>query len=216
MNLTPAAKKKLQEESIDVSPVLNELIQQNVDLKNDMIDSNGGFYSSIDADSDGEEGKYYKWNYDEFIKEAGKDYKMFSDYYGLNINETKCTLNRKYDDLSFINKWKINKKEFLKKLNVFKSKLIKKRNKKEKPIIDKKIISSWNGLADIGLLNAYEATKDENFLRIAKNNISFIRKSMIKKDKLLHTHQNHIEGFFDDYAIIIKSFIKYHEITQEI
>ncbi len=185
-------------------------------LKNDMIDSNGGFYSSIDADSDGEEGKYYKWNYDEFIKEAGKDYKMFSDYYGLNINEEKCTLNRKYDDLSFINKWKINKKEFLKKLNVFKSKLIKKRNKKEKPIIDKKIISSWNGLADIGLLNAYEATKDENFLRIAKNNISFIRKSMIKKDKLLHTHHNHIEGFFDDYAIIIKSFIKYHEITQEI
>ena len=184
-------------------------------LKNEMMDSNGGFYSSIDADSEGEEGKYYKWNKNEFIKVAGKDYKMFSEYYGLNIYQDEFTLNRRYDDSSFIKKWKINKKEFFEKLDNFKFKLIKKRNKKEKPIIDKKIISSWNGLALIGLLNTYEATKDYKLLRIAKKNISFIRESMIIKDKLLHTYNNHTEGFFDDYAIIIKSLIKYHEITQE-
>ena len=185
-------------------------------LKNNMIDSNGGFYSSIDADSEGEEGKYYKWNYDEFCNEAGKDYKMFSDYYGLNLNDDEYTLNREYDDSSFIKKWKINKKEFFKKLNKLKFKLIKKRNKKEKPKIDKKIISSWNGLALIGLLNTYEATNDNKFLKIAKKNISFIRKSIIKNNKILHLHDSHIDGFFDDYSIIIKSFIKYHEITQEI
>ena len=184
-------------------------------LKNEMMDSNGGFYSSIDADSEGEEGKYYKWNKNEFIKVAGKDYKMFSEYYGLNIYQDEFTLNRGYNDSRFIKKWKINKKEFFEKLDNFKFKLIKKRNKKEKPIIDKKIISSWNGLALIGLLNTYEATKDDKFLRIAKKNISFIRESMIIKDKLLHTYNNHTEGFFDDYAIIIKSLIKYHEITQE-
>ena len=185
-------------------------------LKNEMMDSNGGFYSSIDADSEGEEGKYYKWNKDEFIKEAGKDYKMFSEYYGLNIYQEEFTLNRKYDDSRFIKKWEINKKDFLKKLDELKLKLIKKRKKKEKPIIDKKIISSWNGLVLIGLLNTYEATNDDKLLKIAKKNISFIIKSMIKKDKLLHTHHNDTEGFFDDYAIIIKSFIKYHESTQEI
>ena len=185
-------------------------------LKKNMIDPNGGFYSSIDADSEGEEGKYYKWKYDEFFKEAGKDYKMFGDYYGLNTNEDESTLNRKYDDSSFVKKWKIDKKEFFKKLDKLKFKLIKKRNKKEKPVIDKKIISSWNGLTLIGLLNTYEATNDDKFLKIAKNNISFIRKSLIKNNKLLHSYDTHIEGFFDDYSIIIKSFIKYHEVTQEI
>ena len=49
-----------------------------------------------------------------------------------------------------------------------------------------------------------------------KKNISFIRKSIIKNNKILHLHDSHIDGFFDDYSIIIKSFIKYHEITQEI
>ena len=186
-------------------------------LKKNMIDSNGGFYSSIDADSEGQEGKYYKWRYDEFSKEAGKDYKMFSDYYNLSKSkEHEYTLNRKHDDSRFTKKWKINEEEFLEKLYELKFKLIRKRNKKVKPIIDKKIISSWNGLTLIGLINSYEATNDDKFLKIAKKNISFIRKSMIKKDKLLHTFGDPLEGFFDDYAIIIKSFIKYFEISQDI
>ena len=48
----------------------------------------------------------------EFIKVAGKDYKMFSEYYGLNIYQDEFTLNRRYDDSSFIKKWKINKRIF--------------------------------------------------------------------------------------------------------
>ncbi len=196
------------------------LIQTSKWLEKNMEDINGGFYSSIDADSEGIEGKFYVWSYKEFIKAAKNYTRILVDYYQIKKNgnweHPGNILKRKTDDSAFLRKWKIEKKDFDKILKKFNSKLYKKRNKRVKPLIDKKIISSWNGLTLIGLLNTYEAIKQENILSMAIKNAYFISNTMINNNKLMHSYKSKTEGFLDDYSIVIQSFIKYFETMQNI
>ena len=175
-------------------------------LKNNMTDKSGGFYSAIDADSEGEEGKYYIWKYHEIEKILGnltaKACKIFKITKEGNWNNHNILL-RDY-------KQKIDSKKF----NKITKKLLLERNKRIKPLIDNKIISSWNAITLIGLLNCYQATNDNKILELATKNAKFIKDKLITKSTITRVYKNKIGGFLDDYAYVIKSFIKYFETTQ--
>ena len=185
-----------------------EVIKDTVDwLSEEMRNENGGFYSAVDADSENEEGKFYVWNIDEIKEVLGKDYKIAKNLYKINEEgnwEGKIILLK---DL----KNKISSK----KIKSLKSSLLKHRNKRNKPFIDKKIISSWNGIILIGLLNCYQSTKVKKYLDLAKSNAIFIKEKLIIKNKIKRIYDSNINGFLDDYAIIINAFIKYYETTQD-
>ncbi|MFY0599035.1 MAG: thioredoxin domain-containing protein [Cyclobacteriaceae bacterium] len=185
-------------------------------LKREMMDDSGGFYSALDADSEGVEGKFYVWSHDEIVQLAGENTEIISDYYDVskhgNWEETNV-LRRLTDDNTFAKKWKLTENELEKKISRFKKAALDKRSERIRPGLDSKVISGWNGLALTGLLDAYQATGEGIFIDLAKTNAQFIKSQLIQKEKLLRVKGLSTQGFLEDYAAVIQAFIKYYETT---
>jgi uncharacterized protein YyaL (SSP411 family) len=181
------------------------------------------FYSSLDAASEGEEGKFYVWTEEE-IKEIVADPKHFEivkDYYNIkakgNWEDEKNILyiHQSVDQLG--DKFGMNSDGIQQILNVSNGKLLLARDHRVRPGLDDKILTSWNGLMIKGLVDAYQAIGDDTYLELAKRNIEFIEENLILPDgRLWRTYKEgkaHINGFLDDYAHIIQAYIKLYEVT---
>ena len=191
-----------------------------------LTDSNGGFYSSIDADSkanDGEEkeGAYYIWNEDELKSLLKEEFKYFADYYNVNRygywEDENYVLIKNKSDLDFIKSNGLSKEEFDKKKKQWKKILINARDKRDMPDIDDKILTSWNGLMINAFVDAYRVFKDDKFLNAASSCAEFIIKNMTKSDGgLYHTYKDGkstVNGYLEDYGSIIQAFLNLYENT---
>ena len=187
---------------------------------------NGGFYSSIDADSkslDGKEneGAYYIWKEDELKKLLKDDFVVFSDYYNINEygywEDDNYVLIKNKSDAAFAKAHNLSKEQVSQKIDTWKKILIKARNKRSMPNIDDKILTSWNGLMINAFIDAYRVFKDENFLDVASSSAEFIVKNMKKTDGgLYHSHKDgksKINGYLEDYAAAIQAFLNLYENT---
>ena len=187
---------------------------------------NGGFYSSIDADSkslDGKEneGAYYIWKEDELKKLLKDDFVFFSDYYNINEygywEDDNYVLIKNKSDAAFAKAHNLSKEQVSQKIDTWKKILIKARNKRSMPNIDDKILTSWNGLMINAFIDAYRVFKDENFLDVASSSAEFIVKNMKKTDGgLYHSHKDgksKINGYLEDYAAAIQAFLNLYENT---
>lgn len=200
--------KKLQYKQI-----LNETASW---LKREMMNDDGGFYSALDADSEGEEGKFYVWSYEEVQELTGTDINIIAKYYDVERKgnwESSNVLRQLDDHDSFAKNWKITSEELTEKINNFKKAALAKRSSRVRPGLDNKIISGWNGLMLTGLLDAYQATGSSIFIDLANKNAEFIKRSLITEDMLLRINGLGTQGFLEDYAAVIQSFIKYYETT---
>ena len=187
---------------------------------------NGGFYSSIDADSkslDGKEneGAYYIWKEDELKKLLKDDFIVFADYYNINEygywEDDNYVLIKNKSDAAFAKAHNLSKEQVSQKIDTWKKILIKARNKRSMPNIDDKILTSWNGLMINAFIDAYRVFKDENFLDVASSSAEFIVKNMKKTDGgLYHSHKDgksKINGYLEDYAAAIQAFLNLYENT---
>ena len=194
-----------------------QTIMETVDwLKREMLDQSGGFYSALDADSEGEEGKFYVWDYKEVIELAGEDSTMITTYYDVKENgnwEGKNALRvvRSEDELR--KDFNLSESEFMQKINTFKQVALNERSKRIRPGLDNKIIAGWNGLTLSGLCDAYQGLQDSSILSLAKSNANFIKKQLVKDGRLNRFPDKDLEGFMEDYAAVIQGFIKYYETT---
>ncbi|MBH32376.1 MAG: thioredoxin domain-containing protein [Gammaproteobacteria bacterium] len=184
---------------------------------NDMKSENGNFYSSIDADSEGGEGKYYIWDTNE-IKSCltNDEYKIFSNRFGL---EKGPNFEGKYHLYYFYK----NKESFRCKKNIFsKAELIKidssikklksVRDRRKSPEIDKKSLTSWNALTISSLIKFYNISKDEQFLVAAEDCLEFVLANMLVGDSLYATYKDDTpkyNGYLDDYAFLLNSIINF-------
>ena len=198
-------------------------------VHSEMKDISGGFYSSLDADSkldDGTyiEGEYYTWEKSELKDLIKNDFALFSDYYNLNDygyweEEEKYILIKNTSDNDFISAHELTKDEFIKKKNKWTLILKKARTNKNKPSLDYKIITSWNGLMISGYVDAYKAFNDEIFKNEAIDAGKFIFKELVKRDDgLYHNYVNgtsKINGYLEDYATVIQASLDLYEITLE-
>lgn len=185
-------------------------------LKREMLDESGGFYAALDADSEGEEGKFYVWSFEEIEELAGTDATLIAAYYDVQPGgnwEGKNALRvvEKEDDLA--HKFNLQRQEVHAKVQAFKKKALMERNKRIRPGLDNKMIAGWNGLALSGLADAYQATDDPELLALAKKNAEFIKNQLVKGNQLKRFPDKEMEGFMEDYAAVIQSFIKYYETT---
>jgi len=169
-------------------------------LSSEMSNSDGGFYSAVDAESEGKEGKFYSWD----KKELNKILKNEHNYLSKEIN-----LEKNFEDKIIITLCK-SKNILSEDIRI---KLFNERNKRIKPITDKKIICSWNSIVLIGIINAYQATKDISYLEKANKNIAFIKNKLLNKNQLYRILGIKKLGYIDDYAFTIKAFILYYETT---
>ena len=191
-----------------------QVVYETVDyLEREMTDSSGGLYSALDADSEGEEGKFYVWTYDELQKILGTDLEGFAQYYDIskagNFEHGKINIRRRTTDDSqrtVVNETQLNK-------------LLKVRNKRIRPGLDDKILTSWNALMLKAYTDAYKAFGDEKFLQSALRNASFIRQNCIKTDHSIYRNykkgKSTINGFLDDYSFTIEAFIALYQVTYD-
>ena len=198
-------------------------------LKNEMSDGNGGYYSAYDADSEGEEGKYYVWKKAEIEnikfplcgKADGK--KVFSEYF--NINEigywenNNYILLRKKSNKEIASQFNVSLAELKTFITQSKNILHKKRSERKPPALDKKIITSWNALQVSALCDAYQAFGDENYRAEAKICAEQILNNAVSNEGiLLHVRyqKNQMKaGYLEDYAFTISALINLYQITFE-
>ena len=203
-------------------PVYKRIVFQTIAwLQNEMLTKDGAFYSALDADSEGDEGKFYCWNKEEMLQVLGDDYSWVSDFYNLNQRgyweEEKYILLRTESDKSFAQKMNWSSEEFESKISKINQQLLDERSHRIRPGTDDKCLTSWNAMAIKGLCTAYSSFGEEEFLHLALKNARWIVQYQITNDgKLFRTYKNGnstIDGFLEDYAHVISAFIALYEVT---
>jgi uncharacterized protein YyaL (SSP411 family) len=193
------------------SPLYLEVIKQTIDfLEKSLKAPNGLFYSALDADSDGEEGKYYTINFEELNDVLPYENNIeFYDAYSLKL-EGNWEGNRNifYKTHEFLNK------SFEKHLNI----ILGLRRKSISPGLDNKMLSSWNSMVCIGMIQVDSILIKETIHPKVLALYSSIKKELIKGSVILHQYSNSekiIEGFLDDYAwwayVNLEMYLKYDD-----
>lgn len=192
-------------------------------LQREMKDASGAYYAALDADSEGEEGKYYVWTEEEMKLVLGNDFDLASRYYAVQPGEKwegHYILARKENDSLFAEKENISVTELTYKIQSINTRLLDARKQRVRPGLDDKCITSWNALAITGFADAYQSFGEKTFLHSALETGTWLVKKQMKKDgQLFHTYQKgetKIEGFLDDYAFTAQAFIKLYECTYDI
>jgi uncharacterized protein YyaL (SSP411 family) len=189
-------------------------------MEHELMDSSGAFYSSLDADSEGEEGKFYVWSKAELEEIIGEDYQLFSDYFNVNKNgswEGNYILLRGSSDDDFARENDILLRTVQDKVKRWKKLLLDKRSKRIRPGLDDKTLTSWNTLVIIGLTDAYKAFNDPWFKELALKNGRFLAEQMMQPNgKLFHIWKKgtaSVDGFLEDYTLTIRAFVLLYEDT---
>ncbi|NQV52045.1 MAG: thioredoxin domain-containing protein [Flavobacteriales bacterium] len=205
-------------------PLYRDVLLETVGfLEREMLDATGAFYSALDADSEGEEGKFYVWNEEEIKTMAGEDFALIQAYYHIDRRglweHGQYILMRQGSDEAIAKQEGIEVEDLRKRISAFKSKALSAREQRIRPGLDDKSLTSWNALTATGLLDAYTATDEAQFLLLAKANIAFLLKQQVKEDgSLWHSYKNErstINGYLEDYAFLCEALIKLHEITMD-
>jgi uncharacterized protein YyaL (SSP411 family) len=189
-------------------------------LQTEMMHGNGGFYAALDADSEGEEGKFYSWTWQEVREVTGVDADLLADYYSVkekgNWEHNKNVFIRVQDEQAFLAKHNLTADAWNEKLRVAKDKLLAVRDKRIKPGLDNKIITAWNAMMVSGLVDAYKAIGDKRFLQSALRNMQFMENELMDGLTLFRSHKDrrsHVKGFLDDYAYFIQACIRLYQVT---
>jgi uncharacterized protein YyaL (SSP411 family) len=180
-------------------------------LAREMTTGEGAFSTSLDADSEGEEGKYYVWSLAEIEQTLGPDAAFFSQHYdvtaegnfeGHNIINLLKHLPRSMEDET--------------KLEMLRQKLLVLREKRVRPGLDDKVLADWNGLMIAALANAGAMLNEPDWIARADKAFDFIAQSMTKGDRLGHSWREGkllYPGLASDFACMIRAALALYEAT---
>ncbi len=185
----------------------------------------GGFYSSLDADSEGVEGKFYVWDRKEIENCLQEDSVIFCEYYNVSEEgnwEEKNILNCTESVDSFSNRKNVGVTELEKLISVCKNKLLSERAKRIRPALDDKIILSWNAMMISAFANAAKATGNKEYSETAIAQLIFLFEKFKDEKQSGAFHHNYKNGiaanpaFLDDYSTLIKACIDVYELSFKI
>lgn len=196
-------------------------------IQNEMYSPEGGFYTSIDADSEGIEGKFYIWTDQELNEILGNDYKLFSKYYSCtstgNWEHGYNILSRQFSDHKFIIHYKKTTKrsvppDWKQIITESEKKLLENRNKRIRPVTDTKLIVAQNAMMSFAFVRASRIFKEHEYLQVAIKNIDLILSTSTENAPINHTiylRENGEKitqpGFMDDYAFVIKTLLEIYQ-----
>ncbi|MDC1472014.1 thioredoxin domain-containing protein [Flavobacteriaceae bacterium] len=190
-------------------------------IQRELTSDDGGFYASLDADSEGEEGKYYVWSQQEIQQILGDDAKLILDYYTIEANgnwENGINILFKTEaDTTIAERYNRSESELKSLVSSAKKQLLAERETRIKPALDDKIITSWNALMLKAYVDAYTIFDDQTYLDTALKTANFINTNVRSSDdRLSRSYKNgkaSINGFLDDYAFTIEAFIALYQST---
>ncbi|MFZ0282532.1 MAG: thioredoxin domain-containing protein [Bacteroidales bacterium] len=204
------------------NPSYKNVVFQTLDfIEREMTSPEGGFYSSLDADSEGEEGKFYVWTKEKVESVLEKEALLFLDYFDItesgNWESGKNVLHVQSSDIEISEKYNITIGEIKRRLEHDRVLMLKNRNKRIKPGIDDKILTSWNALMLKGYIDGYRAFGEERLLSSALKNAEFLDRNLIKKNnEIARNYKNgksSVAGLLDDYSFTISAFIDLYQAT---
>ena len=191
-------------------------------IENEWYKAEGYFYSAYDADSDGEEGKFYVWNQLDLKDLLGENFDVFSDYFEINDKgyweHGNYILMRSENQIQLLTKFNLTKNELDHIILTCKNSLKQEAKSRLKPSLDDKTITSWNALICSAYSKAYLSFGEFKYKEIALTSINFITSQLTLVDgKLYRTYKNKcakIDGFLEDYAFTIEALINVYLISQ--
>jgi uncharacterized protein YyaL (SSP411 family) len=182
----------------------------------------GGFFSAQDADSDGEEGKYYVWNKREIQEILGNDAEIFCLFYDVTDGgnfEGKTILCNNLPLSSVAFKFGKTEDDLKKLLETSTQKLLKARSKRNPPGLDDKVLTSWNAMMISAFAKGSRVSNNKSFFLAAENGISFIENNLIIDGKLIRTYKNgtaKIQAYLEDYSYLINALLDVFEINPKL
>ena len=208
---------------ITKSPLYRSVIEETLEfIDREMTSDEGGFYSSLDADSEGVEGKFYVWSesdIDKLITEE-KDAKLFKDYYDVSKRgnfEHSNILNIRKELSKVAGDHSMSIDDAQASIAKSKARLMAERDKRVRPGLDDKVLTSWNALMLTGYIDAYAALGNKDYLNKALTNANFLATKQMQKDGRLNRNYkdgaSSINAFLDDYALTINAFVKLYQVT---
>lgn len=197
-------------------PLYKRIVHQTIEwLEREMTDESGAFYSALDADSEGVEGKFYVWTVEELEKTLGKDFAWVRILYEVNQNghweEGNYILLRRQSDQEFLKEMHWTQEELEQNINRINELLLNERSNRIRPGLDDKCLTSWNAMMLKGLCEAYTVFNEALYLKLARRNAKWMLDNQLREDGgLLRNYKkgtSNIEAFLEDYAHVIDAFI---------
>ena len=180
----------------------------------------GGWISALDADSEGEEGKFYVWKLEELQHLLGDDFELAQDYYNVNAEgyweHGNYILMRQTDDAVFARKHELSEEAWLQTRERIKAVLLRARSGRARPGDDDKILLSWNALMVSALCDAYRYTRKCGYLELAEETWHFLERELKKDGRWMRTYKNaqaKIAAFIEDYAFLADAAIRLAEVS---
>ena len=199
-----------------------DVVMQSLEwIRREMTSDEGGFYSALDADSEGEEGKFYTWTKEELEKILGTEFPLFATYYnvggkGLWEHGNNILLRDLADDVIADN-YSLSVELLRKKITNSGEKLLAIRDKRIHPGLDDKQLTSWNSLMIKGYCDAYAAFGKPEYLAAAIKNAELLLSKFTRPDQgLNHSYKSgksSINGYLEDYSFTIEAFIALYQVT---
>src|SRR3974390_1853557 len=183
-------------------------------LPREITTKEGAFCASLDADSEGEEGKFYVWSYDEVIRTLGlSDGEFFARHYDVSASgnfESHNILNR----LERVPRTREDEE----RLALLRAKLMQVRDKRVRPGLDDKVLADWNGLMIAALVNAGVVFGEPGWIDMAARAFDFIVRAMTRGDRLGHSWRGGqllFPGLASDFAAMIRAALALYEARGE-
>ena len=205
------------------STVVDEILEY---VLRDMTSPEGGFYSAEDADSEGEEGKFYVWNVKELDEILGSEdsefyQKVFNIRKGGNWNEGyrhKTNIpHLTKNNSQLASEFNITEKGLTERIEIIRTKLFNVREDRIHPQKDDKILTDWNGLMIAAMARAGAVLNNDKYAKASQKAMDFILENLMKKDgSLMKRHRNGnsgLTGVLDDYAFTIWALIELYEMN---
>ncbi|MBT9581792.1 DUF255 domain-containing protein [bacterium] len=207
------------------TPLYKKVARQTLDyVLRDMTTPEGGFCSASDADSEGEEGKFYCWSVEEIQTVLGEVAgRNFCAYYGAisqgnwegkNVLHTARPLNQVAAQLG------LDAEEYEKELEQSRQKLFEARLQRVAPAVDDKVVTSWNGMMIHALAEGYRVLGEGRYLEAAEKAAGFIKANLSKADgRLLRSYRQgkaHLNGYLEDYAFLAEGVLSLYEACGKI
>lgn len=185
----------------------------------EMTSPEGGFYSATDADSEGEEGKFFVWSKTELESLLGDDAPAAVEYWGVTTRGNFEGHNILYvpnDEVVVAERLKLTVDELRARLAAIKDKLYAHRTQRVHPGLDDKVVTAWNGLMLASLAESARVLVRDDYRTAAVRNGEFILRALLKDGRLRRTYKDgvsKVNGYLEDYAAVIDGFLELYQTT---
>ena len=211
------------------NPLYKQVVAETIAfVERELTSDQHGFYSALDADSEGVEGKFYTFTKPEIEAILGEDANVFCAYYNITEDgnweeEETNVLFRKENTDEVGTQFGLNAAQLHDKIEQLKQRVFDERAKRIRPGLDYKVLASWNGLMLKGLCDAYRSFNQVEYLDLALKNATFLANNLVRENgRLVRIYRKETiateteVAFLDDYANVAEAFIALYEATFDI